>query len=122
LSLNFPVMSSLSSRSRKLVKSLWSKHAWSGVMSRNHRNSMSKVIRSHRARSDRTVYRLISTNAFSSRSGGTLGRPPLSAGAYDAANVRLIDANASSAIRLIPRSGCPAGTSSSRLILTNRFG
>ena len=81
LSLNFLVMSSASSRSRKFVKSLWSKHASSGVMSRNHRNSMSKVIRSHRARSDRTVYSDMSTSALSSRSGGMLGRPPRSAGA-----------------------------------------
>ena len=104
-SLNFLVMSRASSRSRKLVKSLWSKHASSGVMSRNQRKSMSKVIRSHRARSERTVYRLISTSALSSRSGGMLGRPPFSAGAYAAVNVRLIAASASSAIRLMARSG-----------------
>ena len=54
-SLNFLVMSSRSSRSLLTLKTLWSKHGSSGVMSRNQRKSMSNVIRSHRARSDRTV-------------------------------------------------------------------
>ena len=76
-------------------------------MSRNQRNSRLYSSSSQKARSDRTEYSAISSDAFSSRSGGIDGRPP---SAYISSNTGDRSASASSASRLIARSGWPTGT------------
>ena len=73
---------------------------------KNQRNNSLYSRCSQNARSLRTEYRLISSDAFSKRSGGMDARPSL---AYIASNVGDNSVNALSAKRLIVRSGWSCG-------------